>query len=95
MHRPLRGRGTSVRCPGHDPVPPEVCGQQPRERGDHGAVGPAWRWAGDLAAQDGDLVPQHQDFRILHGIASHEQRQPAKQPDHEQADEANEHERRA
>jgi hypothetical protein len=48
---------------------------------------------GDLPAQDGDLVPEHQDPRVLSGVASSEERQPAKQPGHEQADEADEHQR--
>jgi len=76
----------------HDPVQSKRAGQQPRQRGDHGATGPVWRWAGDLTAQDGGLVPEHQDLRILRGFAPREQRQPAGQPDHEQIDEAKEHE---
>jgi hypothetical protein len=67
----------------HDPVQPKAAGQQPCQRGDHGAVSPVRRWAGDLTAQDRDLMPQHQNLR-----------QPAEQPDHEQIDEAKEHERR-
>jgi hypothetical protein len=42
----------------HDPMQPQGSGQQPRQRGDHCAVGPVWRWAGDLTAKDGDLVPE-------------------------------------
>ena len=34
----------------HDPVQPKVPGQQPRQGGDHGPVGPARLRAGDLAA---------------------------------------------
>jgi hypothetical protein len=74
------------------PVQPQVPGQQPGERGDHGAVSPVRLRAGDLAAQDHDLVPQHQDLNILGGVAAGEQRQPAEQPDHEQIGEAGEHE---
>jgi hypothetical protein len=48
-----------------------------------------------LAAQDGDLMPEHQDLRILGSVAAGEQRQPAEQLDHEQVDKADEHERRA
>ena len=33
--------------------------------------------AGDLLAQDGDLVPEHPDLRVLSGVASREERQPA------------------
>ena len=41
----------------HDPVLVEMPGQQPRERGDHGPVGPVRSRAGDLAVQNCDLVP--------------------------------------
>ena len=78
----------------HDPVQPEASGQQPRQRGDHGAVGPVRLRAGDLTAQHRDLVPQHQDLRVLRGVAPREERQPAEQPGHEEIDEAKEHERR-
>jgi hypothetical protein len=73
----------------HGPVQQKVPGQQPGERG---AVSPVRLRAGDLAAQDRDLVPQHQDLKILGGVAAGEQRQPAEQPDHEQVGEAGEHE---
>ena len=55
-------------------------------------VSPVRFRAGDLAAQDRDLVPEHQDFHVLGNIAAGEERQPAEQPDHEQIDEAKEHE---
>lgn len=51
--------------------------------------------AGNLAAQDGDLIPEHQDLGVLGGVASGEEREPAEQLDHEQVDEADEHDRRA
>ena len=76
----------------HDPLYPEVPGQQPRQGGYHGPVSPVRFRAGDLAAQDRDLVPEHQDFHVLGNIAAGEERQPAGQPDHEQIDEAKEHE---
>jgi hypothetical protein len=78
-----------------NPVQPQACGQEPRQCGDHGAVGPVRPRAGDLPAQDGDLMTEHQDLRVFGGIASREQRQPAEESNHEQVDEANEHERRA
>ena len=43
-------------------------------------------------AQDRDLMPQYQDLHVLGGVASGEEHQPAEQPDHEQIDEAEEHE---
>ena len=41
----------------HDPVQPKAPGQQPRQGGDHGPVGPVRLRAGHLAAQDRDLMP--------------------------------------
>ena len=73
----------------------EMTGQQPPKGGHHGAVGPVRLRAGDLAAQDRDLMPEHQDLRILNGIAPRQERQPAERPNHQQVDKANEHERRA
>jgi hypothetical protein len=62
--------------------------------GEHGPVSPLRFRAGDLAAQDRDLVPQHQDLGVLRGAAAREEHYPAEQLDHEQIDEAEEHERR-
>jgi hypothetical protein len=78
----------------HNPVPPQVPRQQPRQRGDHRTVSPVRLRAGDLTAKDRDLVPQHQDLHLLGGAAAREQRQPAEHPDREQIEDANEHERR-
>ncbi len=52
------------------------------------------RSAGDLAAKDRDLVPQDQDLHLLGGAAAREQYQPAEHSDHEQIEDANEHDRR-
>jgi hypothetical protein len=73
-------------------VQAKVPGQQPRQRGDHGPVGPVWLGADDLTAQDRDLMPQYQDLRVFGDVAAGEQRQPAEQPEHEQIDQAEEHE---
>ena len=42
-------------------------GQPPHECGEYGPVGQvqAWSWVG--AAQDGDLVAQHEEFGVLGG----------------------------
>ena len=77
------------RC--HDPVQPKVPGQQPCQSSDHGPVGPVRFRAGDLTAQDCDLVPQYQDLHVFGDAAAREQRQPAEQPDHEQINQADEH----
>ena len=74
-----------------DPVQPQMLRQQPRERGDHSAVGPVRFRAGDLAAEYRDFMPQYQDLCVFGGVAAGEQRYPAEQPDHEQVEEANEH----
>jgi hypothetical protein len=76
----------------HDPVQPKALGQQPRHGSDHGAVGPVRLRAAHLTAQDRNLVPQHQDLQVLRGVAAREEHYPAEQPDHEQIDEAKEHE---
>ena len=65
----------------------------PRRRSWHGQPSPAR--ASDLTAQDRDLMPEHQDFRILGGVTSCQERQPAEQPDHEQVGKTYQHERRA
>jgi hypothetical protein len=53
----------------------KVPGQQPRQGGDHGAVGPVRFRAGDPAAQNRDLMPQHQDLHVFRGVAAREERQ--------------------
>jgi hypothetical protein len=49
----------------------------------------------DLRRKTACRMPQHQDLRILRGIIPRDEHQPAEHPDHEQVDEADEHERRA
>jgi hypothetical protein len=78
----------------HDPLYPEVPGEQSRQGGYHRPVSPVWFRAGDLTAQERDLMPEYQDFHVLGTIATGEERQPAEQPDHEQIREAEEHEDR-
>jgi hypothetical protein len=76
-----------------EPEPPG-----PGRRGPSAGCGPA----GDPGpgrmgahAQHRDLVPEDQDLRVLRGITAHQQHQPAEHPDHEHADETDEHKRRA
>ena len=83
------------RIRGHDPVQPQAPGQQPRQGGHHGTVSPVRPRAGGLPPQDRDLMPEHQDLRILAGVTSRQEHQPAEHPDHEQVDETDEHQRRA
>ena len=51
--------------------------------------------AHDLSTHDRDLMARDQDLRILGGVTARQQHPPAKHPDHEEVDEAEEHERRA
>jgi hypothetical protein len=49
----------------HDPVQPQVPGQQSCQGGDHCPVGSVRLRPGNLTAQDRDLVPQYQDLDVL------------------------------
>jgi hypothetical protein len=40
-------------------------------------------------------MPQYEDLRVFGGVAAGQEHQPAEHPEHEQVDEAYEHERRA
>lgn len=79
----------------HDPVQSQARGQQPRQGGEDGAVSPVRPRARDPPPQYRDLMAKHEDLRVLGGITAGQEHQPAEHPDHEQVDEANEHERRA
>jgi hypothetical protein len=50
---------------GDQPVRPQRSGQVPDQRGQDRAVGPVQAGPRPGAAQDGDLVPQHQQFGVL------------------------------
>jgi hypothetical protein len=65
---------------GHEAVHAEAGGQQPGQGGEHGAVSPVWLWPGDLAAQYGDPMTEHQDLCILGAVASREESQPGEVP---------------
>ncbi len=80
-----------ARC--HDPMEPKPLGQQPRQRGQQRPVGPVQSRPGDLPAQHSDLMPQYQDLGLFGGVGTHEERRPAEQLDHQQIQEAQEHER--
>jgi hypothetical protein len=40
-------------------------------------------------------MPKDKDLRVLDSVTARQQREPAEHPDHEEVDEADEHERRA
>ena len=67
--RPLPGDQAAV-PPQHgsrrdQPVHPQPSGQEPDQRGEDRAVGPVQPGPRSGAAQHGDLVPQHQEFRVF------------------------------
>jgi hypothetical protein len=62
-------------------VATQCAGQPPDEGGEHGPVRPTHRWSWVGAAQDGDLVAQHEDLDILGcGRATRQQDQPEHLP---------------
>ncbi len=76
---------------GHDPVQPQVPGQQPGQGSEHGAVSPVRPRTRDLTPQHRDLVPQDQDLRVLGGITPGQERQPAERTDQGQVDKTEQH----
>jgi len=46
-------------------VRPQVPGQEADQRGEARAVGPVQAWSGMGAAQHGNLVPHHQELKVL------------------------------
>jgi hypothetical protein len=66
--------------------------QQPGQCGQDRTVGPVKPGPGNLAAQDRDLMAEDHDLSILRRLATAQQVQPAKDPDHDQVQEAKGHE---
>ena len=81
-----------ARC--HNPVQPQVPRQETGQGGEHGTVSPVRPRPRDLPAQDRDLMPQHEDLRILSGVIPCQEHQPAEHPDHQQVDETDKHKHR-
>ena len=52
-------------------------------------------WLADLATQDRDLVPQHQQLGSDRGLAARKDRQPPEQAHHDQVEESKTHDRRS
>jgi hypothetical protein len=87
------GRDQQQGARGHDPVQLQAPAQIRGQGDEHRTVSPARARVRDLPPQHRDLVPQHEDLRILGGVTARLDYQLAEHPDHEQADEPNEHER--
>jgi hypothetical protein len=76
---------------GNQPVHPRPRRQEPDERGEDRAVGPVQPGPGIGAAQHGDLMPQHEQLRVLGGRRPAEQDQPAAEPDEDEVEQAERH----
>ena len=81
-----------ARVRGDQAVATQCSGQPPHERGEHGPVRPvqAGTWVG--AAQDGDLLAQHEELDVLGGGRATRQQD---QPEHLQEDQIQQPQRHA
>jgi hypothetical protein len=62
--------------------------QQPGQRGQHCPAGPRQPRGLDLPPEDGNLVAQDEDLRVLDTIRAGEQGKPAKQAQHREISES-------
>ena len=69
--------------------------RQPGQRGQDRPVGPVRFRPGDLTPEHRHLMTEHHDLRILGRLAAAQQHKPAKDPDHDQIQEAKRHEPRS
>ena len=76
---------------GDQPVCPQRSGQLADQCGQHRSVSPVQPGPGPGAAEHGDLVPQHQQFRVLGRRLAAGQDEPAAQPDEYQVEQAKGH----
>ena len=76
---------------GDQPVHPQSCRQEPDQRGEDRAVGLVQPGPGTGAAQNGDLMPQHEQLCVLGGRRPAEQDQPAAEPDEDEIKQAEGH----
>jgi hypothetical protein len=73
------------------PVCPQRPGQLPDQGGQHRSVSPVQPGPGPGAAEHSDLVPQHQQFRVLRRRRAAAQDEPAAEPDQDQVEQAKGH----
>jgi hypothetical protein len=71
---------------------PQLSRQEPDQRGEDCAVGPVEAGPRMGAAQQGDLVPKHEQLSVLGSRRSAEQDQPAAEPDEDEVEQAEGHE---
>jgi hypothetical protein len=72
-------------------VHPRPSGQETDLRGEDRPVGPVKPGPGIGTAQHGNLVPQHEQFRVLGGGRAAEQDQPAAEPDEDEVEQSGGH----
>ena len=77
---------------GDQPVNPHPWRQVLDQRGEDGAVGPVQPGPRTRPAQHGDLMPQHEQLRILGCGGPAEQDQPAAEPHEDEIEKAHRHE---
>jgi len=77
---------------GDQPVNPQPWRQVLDQRGEDGAVGPVQPGPRTRPAQHGDLMPQHEQLRILGCGGPAEQDQPAAEPHEDETEKAHRHE---
>ncbi|MCW2918565.1 MAG: hypothetical protein JWN52_6633 [Actinomycetia bacterium] len=75
----------------HDPMCPQPLWKLTGERGQDRPVGPIRSRTRDLTAQHRHLMPQHEDFHLLGGIAASHQHQPPHDPDQDQIQQTETH----
>ena len=72
------------RVGGDEAVATQCAGQPPHEGGKHGSVRPVQARPLVATAQDGDLVPEHEELDVLGGgRATRQQHQPEYLPEHQ------------
>ena len=69
--------------------------QMPGQRGQDRPVGPVRFRLGDLTPEHRNLMAEHHDLRLLGRRAATEQHQPAEDPDSDQVEQPESHERRS
>jgi len=70
---------------------PQLCWQQPDQRGEDRLVGPVEPGPRMGTAQHGDLMPQHEQLGVLRCCRPVEQDQPAAKPDEDEIKQADGH----
>jgi hypothetical protein len=76
---------------GDQPMHPQPSRQEPDQRSEDDAVGPVQAGPRIGAAQHGDLVPQHEQLRVLGRWRTAEQHNPAADPDEDQIEQTEGH----